>query len=35
LSDINMDVLRSFIRDRRERDGVRNSTINRALEIAR
>ncbi len=35
LSDINMDVLWSFIRDRRERDGVKNSTINRALEIVR
>lgn len=35
LSDINMDVLWSFIRDRRERDKVANSTINRALEIVR
>ena len=35
LGDINMDVLWSFIRDRRERDGVANATINRALEIVR
>jgi integrase len=35
LSAINMDVLALFICDRRERDGVANSTINRALEIVR
>ena len=35
LGDISMDVLWSFIRDRRERDGVANATINRALEIVR
>lgn len=35
LADVNMDLLSSFIRDRRERDKVANSTINRALEIVR
>ena len=35
LDGVNMDVLWPFIRDRRERDGVVNSTINRALEIVR
>ena len=35
LSQINMDALWPFIHDRRERDGVMNSTINRALEIVR
>jgi len=30
-----MDVLWSFIHARRERDGVVNSTVNRALEIMR
>jgi integrase len=35
LHEINMDVLWSFIHARRERDGVVNSTINRALEIVR
>jgi len=33
LSQINMDTLWPFIHDHRERDGVMNSTINRALEI--
>ena len=35
LNEINMDVLWQFIRVRRERDGVRNATINRSLEIVR
>jgi hypothetical protein len=35
LHEINMDVLWSFIRARRERDGGVNSTVNRALEIMR
>jgi integrase len=35
LRDINMDALWPFIHDRRERDGVTNATINRALEIVR
>jgi hypothetical protein len=35
LHEINMDVLWSFIHARRERDGVVNSTVNRALEIMR
>ena len=33
--DINMDVLRPFIQDRKQVDGVANATINRALEIVR
>jgi len=35
LQDINMMTLKPFIRDRKERDGVMNSTINRALEVVR
>jgi integrase len=35
LDQINMDTIWPFIRDRRERDGVANATINRALEIVR
>jgi len=35
LQDINLEVLRPFIRDRKERDKVANATINRALEIVR
>ena len=35
LVDINMDVLREFVRHRKQVDGVANSTINRALEIVR
>ena len=35
LTDINMEVLRPFVRDRKERDKVANSTVNRALEIVR
>lgn len=35
LSQINMDALWPFIHDRRERDGVSNATVNRALEIVR
>jgi hypothetical protein len=35
LHEIDMDVLWSFIHARRERDGVVNATINRALEIVR
>jgi integrase len=35
LDRINMDAIWPFIRDRRDRDGVSNSTINRALEIVR
>ena len=30
-----MSTLRPFVRDRRQKDGVANSTINRALEIVR
>jgi integrase len=32
---IDMTALQPFIRDRKEKDGVRNATINRALEIVR
>jgi integrase len=35
LREITMDALWPFIHDRRERDGVANSTVNRALEIVR
>ena len=35
LHEINMDVLWPFIHARRERDGVANATVNRALEIVR
>jgi integrase len=35
MSAINMDVLWSFVRVRRERDGVSNATINRSLEVVR
>ena len=35
LRDLNMSILRPFVRDRRQKDGVANSTINRALEIVR
>lgn len=35
LVDINMDVLRPFVQDRKEVDRVANATINRALEIVR
>ncbi len=35
LQDINAEVLRPFIRDRKERDTVANATVNRALEIVR
>jgi integrase len=35
LDRINMDAIWPFIRDRRERDGVSNSTVNRALEVVR
>ena len=35
LNEINMDVLWHFIHARRERDGVANATVNRALEIVR
>jgi integrase len=35
LDAIDMTALQSFIRERREKDGVRNATINRALEIVR
>jgi len=35
LSEISMDALWPFIHQRREVDGVKNSTINRALEIVR
>jgi hypothetical protein len=35
LNEINMEVLWSFIHARRERDGVANATVNRALEIVR
>jgi len=35
LDAIDMTALQPFIRDRKEKDGVRNATINRALEIVR
>jgi len=35
LRDLNMSALRPFVRDRKQKDGVANSTINRALEIVR
>jgi integrase len=35
LRDINMNALRSFIQDRKQKDGVANGTINRALEVVR
>lgn len=35
LMDINMNVLRPFVQDRKRKDGVANSTVNRALEIVR
>ena len=35
LNAIDMTALQPFIRDRREKDGVTNATINRALEIVR
>jgi integrase len=35
LRDLNMSALRPFVLDRRQKDGVANSTINRALEIVR
>lgn len=35
LSEINMDTLWPFINDRKQRDGVANSTVNRAMEIVR
>ena len=35
LRDINMNVLRPFIQDRKQKDGVANGTINRALEVVR
>ena len=35
LVDINMDVLRVFVKHRKQVDGVANSTVNRALEIVR
>ncbi|HSD68454.1 MAG TPA: site-specific integrase [Woeseiaceae bacterium] len=35
LVDINMNVLSPFVRDRKQIDGVANSTINRALEVVR
>lgn len=35
LVDINMDVLRPFVQDRKQVDRVANATINRALEIVR
>jgi integrase len=35
LVDINMDVLRPFVRERKQVDGVANATVNRALEIVR
>jgi len=35
LRDLNMNALRPFIQDRKQIDGVANSTINRALEIVR
>jgi len=35
LRDINMNALRPFIQDRKQKDGVANGTINRALEVVR
>ena len=35
LTEVNMDILWQFIDQRREVDGVSNSTINRALEVVR
>jgi integrase len=35
LRDLNMSALRPFIQHRKQKDGVANSTINRALEIVR
>ncbi len=35
LSELNMDALRPFVRDRKQKDGVQNATVNRALEIVR
>jgi integrase len=35
LQDINRMTLKPFIRDRKRRDGVMNSTVNRALEVVR
>jgi len=35
LRDLNMSALRPFVLDRKQKDGVANSTINRALEIVR
>ena len=35
LRDLNMNALRPFIQDRKQKDGVANSTVNRALEIVR
>jgi integrase len=35
LDAIDMSALQPFIRDRKEKDGVRNATVNRALEIVR
>ncbi|MEX0824321.1 MAG: hypothetical protein WD001_01740, partial [Woeseia sp.] len=35
LKDINMNVLRPFVQDRKKVDGVANATVNRALEIVR
>ena len=35
LREISMNALRPFIQDRKQKDGVANSTVNRALEIVR
>jgi integrase len=35
LRDLNMNALRPFIQARKQKDGVANSTVNRALEIVR
>lgn len=35
LRDVHMDALWPFIRDRKDRDGVANATVNRALEVVR
>lgn len=35
LTDINMNVLRPFVQHRKQVDGVKNATVNRALEIVR
>ena len=35
LRDLNMSALRPFVQDRKQKDGVANGTINRALEIVR